>query len=85
MAWRNRKMNTTTAATRKCKFTALKPGLKDVHFTHKNSRAAGEFGIVGRKITRHIGRKDKGTMESKAMEEMAHPIISKPVEPIQEY
>ena len=85
MARINRNRNTAAAATPKSKFTAPTPGFEDVHFTHRNSIAAAEFGIVRRKLARHIGSKVKGAMGSKAMEEMAHPKIVKPVKPIREY
>ena len=80
MARRNRKRN--TAATPKIKFTAPKSGLEAVHFTHRDSKATAEFGIVRRKLARHIGSKYKGDMGSKAMEEMAHPTTVKRVKPI---
>ena len=84
MARRNKNRNTATAATFKSKFTAPTPGLEYVHFTHRNIKVASEFGIVRRKLARHIVSKDKDDMGSKAMEEMAHTTIVKPVEPIQE-
>ena len=74
---KNRNRNTAAAATPKSKFTAPTPGLEDVHFTHRNSNAETEFGIVSSKLTRHTGSKDKGAMGSKALEEMSHPTIVK--------
>ena len=85
MAMRNRNRNTTAMATHKSKFMALTPGIEVVHFTHKNSKAAAEIGIVRRKLARHIDSKDKGDVGSKAMEDTAHPTIVEPVKPIQEY
>ena len=77
--------NTADMATPKSKFTAPTPGLEDVHFTCQDSKAAAEFGIFRSKLSRHIGSRDNSAMGSKAMGEMAHPTIVKPVEPIQEY
>ena len=68
MTRRNRNRNTVAAATPKSKSTAPTPGLEDVNFNHGNSKAATEFGIVGRKLSRHIGSKNKGDMVYKAME-----------------
>ena len=82
MCRRNRNRYTAAAEMPKSKFTATTPSLEDVNFTHKNSKAAEEFGIVRSKISRHTGSKYKGAMGSKDMEEMAHPTIIEPVEPI---
>ena len=84
MARRNSNRNTAAAATPKSKFTAPTSGLEDVHFTHGNRKSAAEFGIVGSKLVRHIVSKDKVAMGSKEMEDMAHPTIVEPVEPIRE-
>ena len=85
MSTRNTNRKTADAATPKSIFMASTPGLEDVHFTHGNSKAAAEFRIVRSKLSRHIGSKDKGDMVSKAMEEMAHNTIVKPVEPKQKF
>ena len=85
MARINRNRNTAAAATPKSKSMETTPELEFVHFTHRNSKAAAEFGIVRSKLARHIGSKDKGAMISKVMEEMSHPTIIEPVKPIQEY
>ena len=77
--------NTADMATPKSKFTAPTPGLEDVHFTHRNIKAAVVFGIVRSKLSIHIGSKYKGDMGSKAMEYMEHPKIVEPVKPIREY
>ena len=82
MARRNRNRNTADAATPKRKFTAPTPGLEDVNFTHRNSKVAEEFDIVRSKLSRHIGSKYKGGMESKDIEYMGYPTIVKPVKPI---
>ena len=60
MARRNRNRNTAAAATPKSNFTAPAPGLEDVHFTHRNSKAAAVFGVVRKKFALPIGSKDKG-------------------------
>ena len=82
MARRTRNRNTAAASTPKINFTALTTELEDVHFTHWNSKPAAEFGIVKSKLVRHKVSKDKGDIGSRAMEEMAHPTIVKPVKSI---
>ena len=50
MARRNRNRNTAVAATPKIRLTTPTPGLEDVNFTHGNSKAPAEFGIIRSKL-----------------------------------
>ena len=85
MARRNRTTNNAAAETPKSKFIVHTKGIEDVHFIHRNIKAAVEFGIVIINLARHIVSKDKDAMGSKALKDMAQTKIVKPIEPIQEH
>ena len=62
-------------------YTAPKPGLEDVYFTHGLNTAASEFGMTRSRLAIYIGSKDKGSLGLKAMEEMTLPTLTDPTKP----
>ena len=63
------------------KYTAPTTGLEDVYFTHGSNTAVAEFGVTRSRIIRYIGIKDKGSLVSKAMEEIKLPTLIDPTKP----
>ena len=51
-------------------YMAPTTGLEDVYFTRGSNTAAEEFGATQSRLARYIGSEDRGSLVSKAMEEM---------------
>ena len=69
------------ASSTRGEYKALTPGLEDVYFTHGSNTTAAEFGVTQSRLSRYIGSKYKGSLGSKAMEEMKLPRLTEPTKP----
>ena len=51
-------------------YRAPMPAIEYVYFTHGSNTAAAYFGVTHSRLARYIGSEDRGSLVSKAMEEM---------------
>ena len=75
------KPDAAAVSSTRSEYTASTPGLEDLYFTHGLNTMAAEFGVTRSRLAIYIGSKEKGSLGSKAMEEMKIPTLAELTKP----